>query len=220
VNLTQLGRAKRIEVTRESCWITGGNSDPRSVAARASGIRQQIEVEKGDYDIERLQMRLAMLVGKICSIRVGGASSLDRAERMYKLQTAMHSARAALVSGVVPGGGATFFHARHALTGESEARDAVRVALEAPLKQQIANARLSEGEVLTKIDGAAENGIGFDAESRQVRNLEEIGVLDPTRVCIEALKLAFVHARAILQTGVWDLTDRTPQRVAGPRIVS
>jgi chaperonin GroEL len=158
-----------------------------------------------------------MLVGKVCAIRVGGASSLDRAERMYKTQTAMHSARAAVGSGVVPGGGTAFFRARRALTAQSEACEAVRVSLEAPLKQQIANARASETEIRSRIEASTENGIGFDAESRQVTNLDQTGVLDATRVCTEALQLAFVHARAILQTGVWDLTDRTSQRVDSAR---
>jgi chaperonin GroL len=77
VNATQLGRAKRIEVTKDSCWITGGAGEPQSIESRAAGIRQRIAFEKSDYDVDRLQERLARLVGKVCAIRVGGASSLE-----------------------------------------------------------------------------------------------------------------------------------------------
>ncbi len=102
VRLSQLGRAKHVEVTKDACWITGGAGDVQAVEARAAGIRQQIAVEKGDYDLEKLQERLAKLLGRVCAIRVGGASSLDRAERMYKMRSALHSAQGAVISGVIP----------------------------------------------------------------------------------------------------------------------
>ena len=76
VRLSQLGRAKHVEVTKDACWITGGAGDVQAVEARAAGIRQQIAVEKGDYDLEKLQERLAKLLGRVCAIRVGGASYL------------------------------------------------------------------------------------------------------------------------------------------------
>jgi chaperonin GroEL len=215
VRLSQLGRAKRIEATKDSCRISGGHGDSRLIQSRAAALRQQIEVEKSDYDVEKLQLRLAMLAGKICAIRVGGASALDRAERMYKMETAMHSARAAMASGVVLGGGAAFIRAAHALSGASPDVQAVTAALGASLKQQAANARVSEDQVLNEINASPEGKIGFDAESRKLTDLEKAGVVDATSLCTTALQLAFVHARAVLQTGVWDLTDRSLEVARG-----
>ena len=216
VRLNQLGRAKHVEVTKDACWIIGGGGDPQAIEARAAGIRQQIGLEKGDYDVERLQERLAKLAGRVCAIRVGGASSLDRAERMYKMRSAMYSAREAVISGVVPGGGTSLFRAGRTLTAGSEAAKLVGAALEVPLRQQIANARQNEHDALAKIDASSSHSVGFNAESRQVEDLRRSGVIDPTRICTSAVQLAFVHARAILQTGVWDLTERTAPQFSAP----
>jgi chaperonin GroEL len=215
VRLSQLGRAKHVEVTKDGCWITGGGGDRQAVDARAAGIRQQILLGKGDYDVQSLQERLATLVGKVCAIRVGGASSLDRAERMYKMKSALHSAREALDSGVVLGGGATLFAATRTLTTGSDAAKTVATALQAPLRQQIANARQDERETLAQIVASSTGSVGFNADSRKVEDLEQAGILDPANMCIRAVQLAFVHARAILQTGAWDLTERTPPQHAG-----
>jgi len=214
VRLNQLGRAKRIEVTKVGCWITGGAGDDQSIQARAAGIRQQIAIEKSDFEIGKLQERLAKLVGQVCAIHVGGASSLERAERMYKMKSALHSAREAVGSGVLPGGGTALFRASRKLNDVSEASSMVASALEIPLRQQIANARQSERDILARIEGADSDSIGFDAESRQVVDLLEAGIVDPTRTSVSAVQLAFAHARAILQTGVWDLTARTASRTS------
>jgi chaperonin GroEL len=209
VHISQLGRAKKVEITKDGSWISGGAGTAQAIDSRAAGIRKQIEIEGSDYDKERLQIRLAMLVGTICAITVGGASSLDRAERMYKAQTALHSARSALISGVVPGGGTAYLRAKRAVRDGTEARRIVLGAIDAPARQQILNARLSDREFVPKIEAASEKWVGFNAESRQGTDLDEAGVLDAVAVCVSALNMAFTHARAILQTGVWDLTERS-----------
>ena len=208
VRLSQLGRAKGVEVTRDSCWIAGGGGDRQAVEARAEGIRRQISLEKGDYDIQVLHERLARLVGKVCAIRVGGASSLDRAERMYKMKSAMYSARQAIESGIVPGGGTVFLRVGQRLQNSSTATNAVAAALENPIRQQIVNARQDVREVLAELEVSEKVSIGFEAESRIVHDLDEAGIFDPTSTSMRAVELAFVHARAILQTGSWDLTER------------
>jgi chaperonin GroEL len=209
VRLNQLGSASHIEVSKGGCWITGGVGHPDAVESRAAGIRQQIAIAKGDYDTERLQVRLANLVGNVCAIRVGGASSLDRAERMYKMRSAMHSAREAISTGLIPGGGTALYRAARKLAVESDAAKIVALALEVPLRQQVVNARQDEHEVLANLCKSSPDSVGFNAESRRIVDLYEAGVADPTRTCVTAVQLAFAHARAILQTGVWDLTDRT-----------
>lgn len=208
VRLNQLGRAKHVEVTKDACWITGGMGDPQAVEARAAGIRQQIGVERGDYDVSKLQERLAKLVGSVCAIRVGGASSVDRAERAYKLRSALHSAREAVESGIVPGGGVALFTAGKSLQASSEAARAVALAVAVPLRQQISNAHENEREVVARIEASGKDWVGFNAESRRVEDLGQAGIVDPAKTCITALQQAFVHARAVLQTGVWDLSDR------------
>jgi chaperonin GroEL len=217
VRLSQLGRAKRVEVTRDSCWIAGGGGDRQAVEARAEGIRRQISLEKGDYDIQVLHERLARLVGKVCAIRVGGASSLDRAERMYKMKSAMYSARQAIESGIVPGGGTVFLRVGQRLPNSSTATNAVAAALENPIRQQIVNARQDVREVLVELEVSEKVSIGFEAESRIVQDLDEAGIFDPTITSMRAVELAFVHARAILQTGSWDLTERDAElpRIGG-----
>jgi chaperonin GroEL len=214
VRLNQLGRAKHIEVTKDGCWISGGEGDLSAIEARAAGIRRQVSLEKGDFDVARLQERLANLVGKVCAIHVGGASSLDRAERIYKMKSALQSAREAMMSGLVPGGGATLFAASKTLRAGSQAARILADALEIPLRQQIANARYGEREAVAQIESSPIISVGFNAESRQIEDLDQAGIADPTRTCTTAVQLAFVHARAILQTGVWDLTERSPGGVA------
>jgi chaperonin GroEL len=209
VRLSQLGRAGHVEVTKDACWIRDGAGDPQAVEARAAGIRRQIELEKSDYEVERLQVRLAQLVGRVCAIRVGGASSLDTAERMYKMRSALHSAAAARKSGVVPGGGTALFRAGGGLRTGSTGAKIVAAALEVPLRQQVANARQNEREVLAKIEASSLHSVGFDADTRQVVDLDQAGIVDSTGMCIRAVQLAFAHARAILQTGMWDLTEVT-----------
>lgn len=206
--LSQLGRARHVEVTNDSCWITGGAGDPQAVEARASGIRRQIELAGTDFEVERLQERLARLAGRVCAIRVGGASSLDTAERMYKMRSALRSAAEAVRSGVVPGGGTALYRAGLTLGRASKAATIVGAALAAPLRRQIVNARLNQREVLAQIEDNPSQAIGFDAETRQVLDLDRSGIIDPTSTSAKAVQLAFAHSRAILQTGVWDLTER------------
>jgi chaperonin GroEL len=214
VRLNQLGRARHVEVTSDSCWITGGAGDPQAVEDRAAGIRRQIELEKTDFGVERLQARLANLAGKVCAIRVGGASALDVAERMYKMTSALHSAAEAMKSGVAPGGGTALFRAGLGLKNDSKAAAVIATALAAPLRRQIANSRQNERDILTQMEATQSPWVGFDAETRRVVNLDQSGIVDPTGMCIKAVQLAFVDARAILETGVWDLTERTTAQLA------
>ena len=209
VRLNQLGHAGHVEVTKDSCWITAGAGERQAVEARAAGIRRQIQLAKSDYEVEKLQERLANLAGRVCAVRVGGASPLDTAERMYKMRSALHSAVEAAKSGVVPGGGTALFRAGGKLRNGSNAASIIAAGLEAPLRQQIVNARQSESDILAQMDGSSSNSVGFDAETRRVANLDQSGIVDPTGMCIRAAQLAFAHARAILQTGVWDLTEGT-----------
>lgn len=208
VKVGQLGRARHIEVSKESTLIHEGYANQQSVESRAAALRQQILIANNEYEKDVLKRRLAMLVGRVCEVRVGGASSVDRAERLYKMQTAMSSASLARGSGVTMGGGRSYLEALKSLSGESLARGVISKALREPIRQQIFNARLSPDAVVAEVEQAGDRKVGFDAELRKVSNIEEAGILDATEMCVQALLLAFAHARAILQTGAWDLTVR------------
>jgi chaperonin GroEL len=127
---------------------------PDLVQSRASGIRQQISVASADYELEKLRERLAKLVGRISAIRVGGASVNDRRERRYRIQSALHSAQAALVSGVSVGGGSIFWKARDAVlqTGDNRGSRIVAEALEVPLRVQMSNCRVGIADVLVELN--------------------------------------------------------------------
>ena len=209
VRLNQLGRAKHVEVNKNTCWITGGAGDERAIDARAAGIKQQISIEKSDFEIERLRERLAKLAGRICEIQVGGASSLDREERMYKMKSALRSAQESVSQGTVPGGGLVYYKAGRRIRSESQASQIVGAALAVPLIQQIDNAREDPHEVVGVIDGKLDSRhLGLNAETGKIVDLRRAGIIDPTKTCVRAVELAFVHARAILQTGVWNLGDK------------
>jgi chaperonin GroEL len=208
VTLKHLGMARRIEVTKESTWITGGAGDPSLIDARAKGIRRQIDQSTVDIDIERLNARLANLVGRVAAIKVGGVSQLDKEERKYRIESALHSCRTAMGEGVVPGAGLAQLRAAEELVRTHNCTPASRIvasALEQPMKLQIQNARADGLEILSKIKEAGP--VGFNAETRGVEDLMAAGIVDPARTSVLAVRIAFSHAGTILQTGAWDIPE-------------
>ena len=209
VSVSQLGSVDRVEVSKHSTWLIGGKAKQELLQSRAAGIRQQISVSGTDYDIEKLRERLAKLVGRISAIRVGGVSSLDRSDRKYRLQTALHSTQAAIAGGMLPGGGIALWRAREVVSKATNAgASLISDALTAPLEVQLGNSRASSKSVLAELEEARNIAIGFNAEKRAVSNLVEDGILDATRVVVRGLQVAFTHARTVLQTGAWDISDR------------
>jgi TCP-1/cpn60 chaperonin family len=133
----------------------------------------------------------------------------------YKIQTALHSSRAALANGVIPGGGLSLLKSKLAVShpednSVSPGYHAVTTALESPIRQQILNAHGSEQQVIDAIESNSDPSVGFDADSGRVCDLSDAGIIDSTRIVVSALQLAFAHARAILQTGVWDISADSP----------
>jgi chaperonin GroEL len=218
--LGQLGRADKVEVSKDTTWIFGGRGKLDLIQSRAAGIRQQISVASADYEREKLRERLAKLVGRISAIRVGGASVVDRRERRYRVQSALHSAQLALVSGVLPGGGTALWRARGVVlqTGDNHGSKIIADALEVPLRVQLGNSRVAVSDVLTELTQSSDVSVGFNAETRRVSNLQDGGVLDATKVVVRGLQIAFAHARTVLQTGAWDISEHTrpPQVRIGP----
>ena len=129
ITLSQLGFAKQVEVSKDSTWLIEPRADKSLVASRAAGIRQQILLTRDDHERERLRERLAKLTGSTCVIRVGGASSLDREERKYRIDAALHAMRSARMNGVVLGGGSALWRAAMSLRGKRLLKEGVRSSL-------------------------------------------------------------------------------------------
>lgn len=210
VSLSQLGYAKRVEVSKDSTWLIEGGSKDDVVASRAAGIRQQISVAGSDAESEKLRERLAKLVGATSVIRVGGASAVDRDERKYRIIAALHSLQSALRDGIIPGGGSALWRAqpvaKQAVPGKGG--EIVSDSLAAPLTAQLKNSRVLSERILQDLEPQRGNlEVGFNALTLATDNLVKVGVLDPVTIAVRGLQIAFSHARKVLQTGAWDISQ-------------
>jgi chaperonin GroEL len=207
VTLDMLGSAKRVTIDQGSTMIVDGAGSPDAVRARADSLRAQIERSDSEYDMEKLQERLAKLSGGVAVIKVGGSSELEVTERKDRVDDALHATRAAVEEGIVPGGGTALLYASNALadlTGANDDQtrgiDIVRKALVAPLRQIAQNAGHDGALVAGKlIDGNDEN-IGFNAQSEEYEDLVHAGIIDATKVVRSALQDAASVAGMIITT--------------------
>ena len=207
VNLEDLGRAKKVTIDKDNTTIIEGAGKQADIAGRVKQIRTQIEETTSDYDREKLQERLAKLVGGVAVIKVGAATETELKERKARVEDAMHATKAAAEEGIVPGGGVAFMPAIRAL--EKEKLDNVdeqigvkiiRRALEEPLRQIAQNAGNEGAIVVGKVRESQDLNFGFDAESGQFRDLIKAGVIDPTMVARTALQNAASIASLLLTT--------------------
>ena len=200
-----LGSADKVTVTKDDTTVVGGGGDPAVVEARCQEIRQQVEETDSDWDREKLQERLARLVGGVALIKVGAATEVAMKERKARVEDALHATRAALEEGCVAGGGVTLVRARAAIDDLSLEGDAlagaraVRHALAAPLRVLAGNAGL-EGAVVVNRVAELSGDEGFDVVTEEYGNLVERGIIDPTKVVITALTSAVSIATMIMTT--------------------
>jgi chaperonin GroEL len=204
--LADLGRAKRVEIHKESTTIIDGAGDKAKIKARVKSIQQQIEEATSDYDREKLQERVAKLAGGVAVIRVGAATEVEMKEKKDRVDDALHATRAAVEEGIVPGGGVALLRARSAvkelkaINADQEA--GIRIvlrALEAPLRAIAANAGDEPSVVIAKVlEG--KDGFGYNAATGHYGDLLEMGVIDPTKVARTALQNAASVASLILTT--------------------
>ena len=189
VRLEDLGRAKKVTIDKDNTTIIEGAGKQADIAGRVKQIRTQIEETTSDYDREKLQERLAKLVGGVAVIKVGAATETELKERKARVEDAMHATKAAAEEGIVPGGGVAFMPAIRAL--EKEKLDnadeqigvkIIRRALEEPLRQIAQNAGNEGAIVVGKVRESQDPNFGFDAESGQFGDLVKAGVIDPTMV--------------------------------------
>ncbi|MGE6108331.1 chaperonin GroEL [Aeromonas sobria] len=204
--LEDLGRAKRIVITKENTTIIDGVGDAALIESRVAQIRQQIEETSSDYDREKLQERVAKLAGGVAVIKVGAATEVEMKEKKARVDDALHATRAAVEEGVVAGGGVALVRVAAKLTGlrgdNEDQNVGIKVALramEAPLRQIVINA----GEEASVIANAVKNGegnYGYNAYSEQYGDMLAMGILDPTKVTRSALQFASSIAGLMITT--------------------
>ena len=201
-----LGRAKRVQVGKENTTIIDGAGKASDIKARVQQIHQQIEETTSDYDREKLQERVAKLAGGVAVIKVGAATEVEMKEKKARVEDALHSTRAAVEEGVVPGGGVALVRALSklkGLKGENEDQDTgisiARRAIHEPLRQIVANSGGEPSVVLNKVlDGKA--NFGFNAQTEEYGDLVKMGILDPTKVVRTALQNASSIAGLLITT--------------------
>jgi chaperonin GroEL len=206
VELSQLGMAKKVEVTSETTTIIEGAGDSKAIQGRIAQIRQEIEKTTSDYDREKLQERLAKLAGGVAQIRVGAASEAELKEKKARVEDALHATRAAVEEGIVPGGGVSFIRAIDSLKnvktdGHDEAAgvEVVRQALVLPL-QTIADNAGERGTVVVRKVREGKGSFGFDALRLEYGDLVKKGIITPSKVDRTALQNAASVATLLLTT--------------------
>ena len=206
VTLKDLGRAKKVQVAKENSTIIDGAGDSKAIQARIKQIKAQIEETTSDYDREKLQERVAKLAGGVAVIKVGAATEVEMKEKKARVEDALHATRAAVEEGVVPGGGVALIRAVAAmksLKGDNEDQDhgiaLTRRAMEAPLREIVANAGDEPSVVLAKVS-EGKGTFGYNAATGQFGDMIEMGILDPTKVARSALQNAASIAGLMITT--------------------
>lgn len=207
IGLDDLGRAKRVTITKDNTTIVEGAGKKSDIQARISQIKNQIEQSTSDYDKEKLSERLAKLAGGVGVINVGGATEAEMNEKKARVEDALHATRAAIEEGIIPGGGVAYIRAipavqeaRKKLKGDEKVgAEIVMKTLERPLRQ-IAENTGEDGSVIVEEVKEKEKSIGFDANTRELVDMFERGIIDPTKVARVALQNAASIAGLMLTT--------------------
>jgi chaperonin GroEL len=203
--LSQLGRARRVVVDKDSTTIIDGAGDADAIKARIKQLKSEIETTDSDFDREKLQERLAKLAGGVAVIKVGAATETEMKEKKHRVEDAVQATRAALEEGIVPGGGVALLNAATAITLdklESDERTGAQIvvrALEEPIRQLAANAGM-EGSVVVSEVRSAQPGHGLNVDTGEIEDLVKTGIIDPTMVTRSALQNAASIAKNILTT--------------------
>jgi chaperonin GroEL len=225
VKLEDLGRAKKVTIDKDNTTIVEGAGKTSDIEGRVRTIRAQIEETTSDYDREKLQERLAKLVGGVAVIKVGAATETEMKEKKARVEDAMHATRAAVEEGIVPGGGVTLVRASKALEkfqanedgGDADEQIGVSIvkrALEEPLRQIVQNAGKEGAVVVERVRSEKNENVGFNAATETFEDLVKAGVIDPAKVTRTALQNAASIAGLMLTTEamVADIPedDKTP----------
>ncbi|HAM50850.1 MAG TPA: molecular chaperone GroEL, partial [Nitrospiraceae bacterium] len=209
VKISDLGRAKKITVDKENTTIVEGAGEHAKIQGRVKQIKAQIEETTSDYDREKLQERLAKIVGGVAVINVGAATETEMKEKKARVEDALHATRAAVEEGIVPGGGIALLRCIPALKNlKLESHDQkigvsiIMKALEEPIRQIVNNAGVESSVVVEKVKTAKDANQGFDAQNEEYVDMMKAGIIDPTKVTRTALQNAASVASLILTTSV------------------
>src|SRR5689334_10384214 len=204
--IKDLGRAKKVQVSKENTTIIDGAGEAKNIKSRIEQIKAQIEETSSDYDREKLQERVAKLAGGVAVIKVGAATEVEMKEKKARVEDALHATRAAVEEGVVPGGGVALIRALQSLgklKGDNEDQNhgilIAKRAMEAPLREIVANAGEEPSVILNKVAGGKGN-YGYNAANGEFGDMIEFGILDPTKVTRTALQNAASIAGLMITT--------------------
>jgi len=207
VTIDMLGKAKRVQISKENTTIVDGGGKKKEIEGRISQIRKQIDDTTSDYDREKLQERLAKLAGGVAVIKVGGATEVEVKERKDRVDDALNATRAAVEEGIVAGGGTALLRAAFAIKsiGDNDDQqagiDIVRKALEAPIRQIAENSGVEGSLVVGRIRAEKANKtFGFNAQTEEYGDLVEMGIIDPAKVVRVALQNAASVAGLLITT--------------------
>jgi chaperonin GroEL len=206
VKVEDLGRAKKVTIDKDNTTIVEGGGKAAEIEGRVKQIRTQVEDTTSDYDREKLQERLAKLVGGVAVIKVGAATETELKEKKARVEDAMHATRAAVEEGIVPGGGVALLRCIPALErlkadgDELIGINIVRRSLEEPLRQIAHNAGFEGAVVIGRVRESKEDNFGFNAESGDYGDMVKMGVIDPAKVTRLALQNAASIAALMLTT--------------------
>ena len=221
-DLTMLGKAERIRVTKENTTIVNGRGDKEEIKARVAQIRAQIDETTSDFDREKLQERLAKLAGGVAVIKVGAATETELKEKKLRIEDALSATKAAVEEGIVAGGGTAYINAIpavEAIKAEGDARVGVKIikrALEEPIRQIASNAGIDGAVVVEKIKNS-EKCVGYNVLKDEYVDMVKAGIVDPTKVTRSALQNAASVAATFLTTEavVADIPEKNAPAPAG-----
>jgi chaperonin GroEL len=224
VKMEDLGRAKKVTIDKDNTTIVEGHGKPAHIEGRVKQIRAQVEETTSDYDREKLQERLAKLVGGVAVIKVGAATETELKEKKARVEDAMHATRAAVEEGIVPGGGVALLRCIPALEAlklegdEAIGVNIVKRALEEPMRQIAHNAGMEGAVVLGKIRESKDSNFGYNADTDEYADLVKVGVIDPAKVTRLALQNAASVAALMLTTEalVADIREEDKKAAGAP----
>ena len=224
IKIEDLGRAKKVTIDKDNTTIVEGAGTKKAIEGRVKQIRTQIEETTSDYDREKLQERLAKIIGGVAVIKVGAATETEMKEKKARVEDAMHATKAAVEEGIVPGGGVALIRAAATLDALSKDEkldnderlgvDIVRRACEEPLRWIVQNAGFEGSIVAAKVKESDSRDFGFNADTEKYEDLVKAGVIDPTKVVRTALQNASSIASLILTTEA--LVSELPEKKEAP----
>jgi chaperonin GroEL len=223
VTLADLGRAKRVEITKDNTTLIGGGGTAQAIRERIAAIKKERALASSDYDREKLDERAAKLSGGVALIKVGAATETELKERKVRVEDALHATRAAVEEGIVPGGGVALLRARRVLASlsgnnldENAGIQLVARALEEPLRRIVSNGGQEPSVILNRVDESNDPAFGYNAATRTYGDLLQMGVIDPAKVTRLALQNAASIASLILTTDCLIASAPKPNADASP----